>query len=58
MKPGIEIESDVLGHGGLAERGKTIVIRYDGFLHHGDAFQKGEVAKFILGKRHVIAGLE
>jgi FKBP-type peptidyl-prolyl cis-trans isomerase len=58
MKPGIDIESDQPGNGALAERGKTIVVRYDGYLHRGDAFQKDQVAEFVLGKRHVIAGLE
>jgi FKBP-type peptidyl-prolyl cis-trans isomerase len=58
MKPGIEIESDVPGHGAVAERGKTVVVRYDGFLHRGDAFQTNQVAEFVLGKRQVIAGLE
>jgi hypothetical protein len=58
MKPGIEIETDVPGHGAVAERGKTVVIRYDGFLHRGDSFQKGQVSEFVLGKRDVIAGLE
>ena len=58
MKPGIDLESDQPGNGALAERGKTVVIRYDGYLHRGDAFQRHEVTEFILGKRHVIAGLE
>jgi FKBP-type peptidyl-prolyl cis-trans isomerase len=58
MKPGIDVESDKPGNGALAERGTTVVIRYHGYLHRGDAFQREEVAEFVLGKRHVIAGLE
>lgn len=58
MKPGIEIESDLPGHGALAERGKAVVIRYDGFLNRGDPFQQSAVVEVVLGKRTVIAGLE
>jgi FKBP-type peptidyl-prolyl cis-trans isomerase len=58
VKPGIDIESDEPGQGKVAERGKTVVIRYDGFLHRGDAFQENHVAELVLGKRRVIAGLE
>jgi FKBP-type peptidyl-prolyl cis-trans isomerase len=48
VKPGIDIESDEPGQGDVAERGKTVVIRYDGFLHRGDAFQENQVAEFVL----------
>lgn len=58
MKPGIKIESDVPGHGAVAERGKTVVVRYDGVLNRGEPFQRDEVAEFVFGKRQVIAGLE
>jgi len=58
MKPGIDVESDEPGHGAVAARGKTVVVRYDGFLHRGDAFQTNQVVEFEVGKRRVIAGLE
>ena len=48
----------MLGEGEVAERGRRVTIRYDGFLSRGDAFQRGVVATFRLGRREVIAGLE
>jgi FKBP-type peptidyl-prolyl cis-trans isomerase len=58
VKPGIDIEVDEPGPGAIAERGRTVVVRYDGFLHRGEAFQTNQVVEFVMGKRRVIAGLE
>jgi len=58
MRRGVEIESETVGQGATAERGRTVTVRLDGFLHHGDQFQSGEVVTIQLGKRRVIAGLE
>jgi peptidylprolyl isomerase len=54
----VEILHDEPGTGALAERGRTVVVRFDGFLHRGDAFARGEVVRFRMGSRDVIAGLE
>jgi FKBP-type peptidyl-prolyl cis-trans isomerase len=58
MRKGIRIEEVQLGAGPVAEKGKTVTVRYDGFLSRGDSFQKGETVSFKLGRREVIAGLE
>ena len=58
MKKGIELESEAEGSGPAARRGCTVTIRYSGYLHRGDAFQKEMTYTFRLGKREVIAGLE
>ena len=58
MRKGIRIEEVHRGAGAVAERGKIVTVRYDGFLSRGDTFQKGETVSFKLGRREVIAGLE
>jgi FKBP-type peptidyl-prolyl cis-trans isomerase len=58
MARGVRIEEVKLGEGPLAERGRRVTVRYDGFLGRGDAFQRGVIASFTLGRREVIAGLE
>ena len=58
MRKGIRIEEIKLCEGAVAERGKKVVARYDGFLSRGDPFQKGQTVSFRLGRREVIAGLE
>ncbi len=58
MKKGIELESEAEGSGPVAQRGCTVTIRYSGYLHRGDAFQKQMTYTFKLGKREVIAGLD
>jgi FKBP-type peptidyl-prolyl cis-trans isomerase len=58
MGRGIRIEEVELGEGPVAARGRRVSVRYDGFLSRGDAFQRGVVATFTLGRREVIAGLE
>jgi FKBP-type peptidyl-prolyl cis-trans isomerase len=46
------------GDGALAEKGKRVSVRYDGFLNRGEKFQENIVCSFKLGKRQVIAGLD
>jgi FKBP-type peptidyl-prolyl cis-trans isomerase len=58
MKKGVELESETEGSGPVAQRGCAVTIRYSGYLHRGDAFQKQMAYTFRLGKREVIAGLE
>ena len=58
MSKAIRIEEVRLGEGPVAEKGRRVTVRYDGFLSRGDAFQRGVVASFTLGRREVIAGLE
>ena len=58
MKKGIELESETVGSGPVAQRGCTVTIHYSGYLHRGDAFQKQMTYIFRLGKREVIAGLD
>jgi FKBP-type peptidyl-prolyl cis-trans isomerase len=58
MKKGIELESEIEGSGPVAQRGCTVTIRYSGYLHRCDAFQKQMTYTFKLGKREVIAGLD
>jgi FKBP-type peptidyl-prolyl cis-trans isomerase len=58
MSKGIRIQEVKLGEGAVAGSGRRVTVRYDGFLSRGDAFQRGIVATFELGRREVIAGLE
>ena len=58
MVRGVRIEEVELGAGPLAAQGRRVTVRCDGFLGRGDAFQRGVVASFTLGRREVIAGLE
>jgi FKBP-type peptidyl-prolyl cis-trans isomerase len=58
MRHGVEVESETVGQGTIAERGRKATVRLNGFLHHGEQFQSAEVVTIELGKRHVIAGLE
>ncbi len=58
MSKGIRIAEIKLGEGAVAERGRSVTVRYDGFLGRGDAFQRGIIASFEIGRREVIAGLE
>jgi FKBP-type peptidyl-prolyl cis-trans isomerase len=58
VKKGIELESEAEGSGRVAQRGRTVTIRYSGYLHRGDAFQKQMTYTFKLGRREVIAGLD
>lgn len=55
---GVEIESEVVGDGPVAERGRAVVVRLRGYLHRGEPFQASTVVTLQLGRRHVIAGLE
>ena len=57
MRKGIEIEELRLGDGMTAERGKTVTIRYTGFLNRGDQFQENIICTFRVGSREVIPGL-
>ncbi len=57
-KKGVELESETVGSGPVAQRGCTVTLRYSGYLHRGDSFQKEMIYTFRLGKREVIAGLE
>jgi FKBP-type peptidyl-prolyl cis-trans isomerase FkpA len=57
MRKGIEIEELRLGRGMTAERGKTVTIRYTGFLNRGDRFQENITCTFRVGNRKVIPGL-
>jgi FKBP-type peptidyl-prolyl cis-trans isomerase len=56
--PRVEIQHDEPGTGERAERGKTVVVRFDGYLRRGDAFARDQVVQFRIGSRDVIAGLE
>jgi FKBP-type peptidyl-prolyl cis-trans isomerase len=57
MRRGIEITELRLGNGLTAERGKTVTVRYDGFLNRGDKFQENVTCTFRVGSREVIPGL-
>ena len=57
MRKGIEIEELSVGNGIRAERGKTVTIRYTGFLNRGDEFQENIICTFRVGSREVIPGL-
>lgn len=58
----VEIQELKLGAGDLAARGDAVTIRYIGRLRRGDVFASweayGDPARFVLGKRHLVAGLE
>jgi FK506-binding nuclear protein len=58
VRGGVRVEDLVAGSGPIAERGSVVVIRYSGFLNKGDAFQTDVTARFTIGERRVIAGLE
>ena len=55
---GVEIESEEPGTGAVATRGKTVLVRLRGTLHHGDTFMDSELYSFAIGERDAIAGLE
>jgi FKBP-type peptidyl-prolyl cis-trans isomerase len=55
---GVDIESEELGTGAIASRGKTVVVRLRGTLRRGDVFMDSEVYTFTVGARVAIAGLE
>jgi FKBP-type peptidyl-prolyl cis-trans isomerase len=46
MSKGIRIEEVKVGDGTVAEKGRRVIIRYDGFLSRGDAFRRGVIAMF------------
>ncbi len=58
MRKGISLEAETEGTGAAAVKGSTVTLRYSGYLHRGDAFQKDLTCTFRLGRREVIAGLE
>jgi FKBP-type peptidyl-prolyl cis-trans isomerase FkpA len=55
---GVDIESEELGSGAIAARGKTVVVRLRGTLRRGDVFMDSERFTFTIGARVAIAGLE
>lgn len=55
---GVEFEDLTIGHGALAARGCEVEIRYDLRLNRGDCVRTDETARFRLGDRSVVAGLE
>ena len=57
MRKGIEIEELSVGNGIRAERGKTVTIRYIGFLNRGDKFQENITCTLRVGSWEVIPGL-
>lgn len=62
VTPHVDIQELKLGDGRAAVRGDAVVIRYVGRLRHGDVFASweayGHPARFVLGRRHPVAGLE
>ena len=58
MKKGVKVRDLRLGKGALAEKGKVVMVRYDGYLNRGEMFQENFTYSFTLGGRKVIAGLE
>lgn len=54
----MKVEKDIPGTGEEAVDGRTVVIRYAGYLNRGDKFQEMPSYSFRLGRRDVIAGLE
>ncbi len=62
MPSGLKILDLRVGDGDIADRGKTAVIHYRGFLSRGDQFRSsyddGAPVVFRIGGRDVIAGLE
>lgn len=58
MRKGIKIEELLIGKGPMAQKGKTVTIRYYGHLNRGDIFQENTTCTFKIGNRDLIAGLE
>ena len=58
MAKGVKIDELLIGGGELAERGRSVRIRYTGSFNKGDVFQRDIETTFVLGARCVIAGLE
>lgn len=54
---GLRIEDVTVGTGAVAERGKVVVLRWQGTLNRGEHFGSG-TETIRLGQRRVIAGLE
>jgi len=48
---GVDIESEQPGLGDIASRGKTVVVRLRGTLHHGDVFIDSQLYTFTLATR-------
>jgi len=57
-RKGVKIEELEQGTGPEAVKGKTVEIRCDGYLNHGDKFYDNVPSRFKIGGRDVIAGLE
>ena len=55
---GIKIQEKIIGNGSVAERGRSVTIRYSLALNKGEVLQEEQMATFTIGKRQVIAGLE
>jgi FKBP-type peptidyl-prolyl cis-trans isomerase len=55
---GVDIESEEVGSGDIAARGKTVVVRLRGTLRRGDVFMESEQHTFRVGARMAIPGLE
>ena len=58
MAHGVDVESEEVGSGDIANRGKTVVVRLRGTLHRGDVFMDTKQYTFKVGARVAIAGLE
>jgi FKBP-type peptidyl-prolyl cis-trans isomerase len=57
-RSGLKATDLVIGSGAAATRGATVTVRYSGYLSRGEPIQTGVEARFTLGHREVIAGLE
>ena len=58
MVSGIKIQDKVIGTGSVAEKGRSVTIRFDLALNKGEMIQERQMATFTIGKRSVVAGLE